>query len=216
MAELDLSKIVQIDFPDNQYVKEETKKTQIYLHHTVSGAGVEGDISSWLKDSQRIATHVIIDRNGVIHQCFSSKFWGYHLGVKSDVFKKYGLPYKNLDSTSIGVEIDAYGWLTESNGIYKTCYGNQFKGPITKYELAFKGYKHYETYTDKQIESLRQLLVFWCNRFQIPTKYNEDMWDVSKNALSGAPGVWTHVSVRNDKSDCHKQPELINMLKSLK
>jgi hypothetical protein len=35
-------------------------------------------------------------------------------------------------------------------------------------------------------------------------------------ALSGTPGVWTHVSYRADKSDCHPQIELINALKELK
>ena len=41
------------------------------------------------------------------------------------------------------------------------------------------------------------------------------MWDISDKALAGEAGVWTHVSFRTDKSDCHPQPELIQMLKSL-
>jgi hypothetical protein len=41
------------------------------------------------------------------------------------------------------------------------------------------------------------------------------MWDVSKNALSGKPGIYTHVSYRKDKSDCVPQPELITALQSL-
>jgi len=45
--------------------------------------------------------------------------------------------------------------------------------------------------------------------------YNGNMWDVNEDALNGEPGVWTHVSYRSDKSDCHPQPELIDVLKSL-
>ena len=41
------------------------------------------------------------------------------------------------------------------------------------------------------------------------------MWDVSKNALTGKPGVWSHTSYRFDKSDIHPQQEVIDMLKSL-
>ena len=38
------------------------------------------------------------------------------------------------------------------------------------------------------------------------------MWDISENALSGQPGIFTHTSVRSDKTDCHPQPELVRML----
>jgi hypothetical protein len=41
------------------------------------------------------------------------------------------------------------------------------------------------------------------------------MWEVSKEALKSVPGIWSHTSVRSDKSDCHPQLELIAMLKSL-
>ena len=42
------------------------------------------------------------------------------------------------------------------------------------------------------------------------------MWEVSQDALCGKPGIYTHVSFRKDKSDCHPQKELIQMLKELK
>ena len=64
-------------------------------------------------------------------------------------------------------------------------------------------------------ESVRQLLVFFGKKYSIPLSYNENMWDIAVEALSGEKGVWTHASYRSDKSDCHPQPELIEMLKSL-
>ncbi len=42
------------------------------------------------------------------------------------------------------------------------------------------------------------------------------MFETNKQALNGYHGVFTHVSYREDKSDCHPQPELIQMLKSIK
>ena len=41
------------------------------------------------------------------------------------------------------------------------------------------------------------------------------MWDVSKDALLGTPGIYTHNSYRRDKTDISPQPNMINMLRSL-
>jgi len=87
---------------------------------------------------------------------------------------------------------------------------------VQVYEQGFRGFYGFEKYTDAQIEAVRELLVFWNERYKIPLDYHDDMWDISNEALAGKAGVWTHVSYRKDKSDCHPQPELIEMLKSLK
>jgi len=41
-------------------------------------------------------------------------------------------------------------------------------------------------------------------------------WSPVTQAYALKPGVWTHVSYRSDKSDCHPDPNLIQMLKTLK
>jgi len=41
------------------------------------------------------------------------------------------------------------------------------------------------------------------------------MWEVSKKALKGESGIFTHNSIRKDKTDIFPQPEMIQMLKSL-
>jgi len=38
---------------------------------------------------------------------------------------------------------------------------------------------------------------------------------LNHNALEGHPGIWSHTSVRIDKSDIFPQPELLSMLRSL-
>jgi len=43
--------------------------------------------------------------------------------------------------------------------------------------------------------------------------YNSDIWDISRSALEGSPGIYTHVSFRKDKSDCQPQEELQEILK---
>jgi len=218
IPKLDLSKIIQYPFPESQYYKEEQLKTQIVLHHTVSGVGAEGDIKFWMSDSKKIATAFVVARDGVIYQCFSSKYWGYHLGLQTNTYKKYGATYHSLDKTSIGIEIDSYGALTNKNGTLYTAYNTVLNKPLefVQYVKPFRGSNYFEKYTQAQIDATAVLVNYLCDKYNIPKDYNESMWDVSKEALEGKPGVWSHVSVRTDKSDLHPQPEVITMLKSLK
>lgn len=205
---IDLSKIKSVSFPSNKYFKEIYDKKQIVLHHTVSGPGIRGDLATWLKYKSRIGTCIIIDRDGTPNQLFSSKYWAWHLGVGK----------KSLDSTSIGIEFDNWGPLYKDGNIYRTvAYKNKVNVPITQYQDKFRDEEYYESYTDAQIQTAGELIMFWNNRYGIPIDYKEDMWDVSKKALSGEPGIWTHCSYRPnpEKKDCHPQPELIDMLKSL-
>jgi len=40
-------------------------------------------------------------------------------------------------------------------------------------------------------------------------------FELNKQALAGAEGVWTHTNVRSDKFDLSPQPAVIEMIKSL-
>jgi len=218
LSKLDLKEIILVDFPYNQYVREETKKNQIVLHHTVSGQGVDGDIKWWLMTAERIATALIIQWDGKIFQCFSSKYWAYHLGAGNS----------NLDKHSIGIEIDSWGGLIEKNGLWYPAKWDDVKKKnipntnlkpvenVVIYDKQYRGFYGFEKYTDEQIESLRKLLIFFNEKYDIPLDYNEDMFTYSEKAINGVSGIWSHSSYRQDKSDVHPQKELIELLKSLK
>jgi len=208
-------KIKTVNFPETQYIKEEVNKTQIYLHHTVSGGSAQGDVDYWLSDDKRIATAIVIDRDGTPLQCFSTKYWGYHLGIPGSTFKKYKIPYQLLDKISIGVEIDSWGGLTKGKDNKWYSCTNKLVENVEEYPKGFRGYYAFEKYTNEQIQSLKELLLLWKDKYNIPLNYNDNIWDVNTNALKGIAGVYAHVSVRSDKSDCHPQKELIDMLKSL-
>jgi N-acetyl-anhydromuramyl-L-alanine amidase AmpD len=226
---INLTKIKTYPFPENKYFKEEFTKTQVVLHHTVSGPNVDGDVSTWLNCKDRVATAIIVARDGTPYQLFSSKYWAYHLGSGDH----------NQDRRSIGIEIDNWGWLTLGTGSlkayriekpkyfipwslkitnpnkYYTYYGNTVDVPVQYYPNKFRGYQYYEKYTDEQIQTVGELLLLWKDKYGISLKYNEDMWDLNQKAMKGEPGIWTHDSFRKDKTDCHPQPELIDMLKTL-
>lgn len=207
--ELELSKIEQFDLGDENYYKEETPKKQIVLHHTVSGPLAKNIIIGWQQTPERVATALVVGGSGNIVQAFSSKYWAHHLGLKLS-------NNTALNKGSIGIEICNWGGLTFNGTNYLNAYNKVVSGDsIMSYPKGFRGFKFFQKYNDSQIEATRQLLVFLCNRYQIPKTYNADMWDISQNALAGKPGIYTHVSYRADKSDCHPQPELIAMLKNL-
>lgn len=222
---LDLSKINFVGMDDNEYIRVETEKQQIYLHHTAGNSSGVRCIQHWNNDKRgRVATCIVISgkdakmsKDGEICQAYSSKYWAYHLGVKSDIFKAYGVPYKLLDKNSIGIEICNWGYLTERDGkFYNYVNGEVPKDEVTILDKAYKGKTYWHRYTDAQIESVRQLLVFWNERYGISITYNEcDFWEVSKRALRGENGTFTHNSVRPDKLDIYPCPRMIKMFKKL-
>lgn len=232
LEKLDLNKIISVNFPHDRYYRNITKKNKIVLHHTVSGRGVKGDINWWKTDRRRIATALIIDWKGDKYQLFSSKYWAHHLGVSNSIFYDYGInnmTNKKLNQSSIGIEIDAWGGLVRSNRNWYPAkwdkdlskyIANKSLKPIDSNNVAifpdgYRGFYGFEKYTDEQIESVRKLLIYWNEVYKIPLDYNDDMWDVSKNALNGKSGIWSHTSFRPDKSDCYPDERLIEMLKSL-
>lgn len=227
-----LKKIIQVSFPENQYIPEETKKTQIFLHHTVSPRdSAENVVDYWEQTKERVATAIVLNGDGIPYQLYSTKYWGYHLGLETEIFKLFGLPYKSLDKNSIGVEICSWGGLCQhTNGnwypskwdkVTKKIVANTSIDHIPTDQVwippsgKFKGFKGFHKYSDEQIESLRQLLLLWNERWGIPLTYNEDIFEINEDALSGIPGVYTHCSVNKGKSDIFPQDEMITMLKSL-
>lgn len=210
--------IRMIHFPATQFISEETRKKQIYLHHTASGPSGEGIFNWWASNPERVATCVAISgpgaNDGEIIQGFNSKYWGYHLGIKPSVFRKNGVSNRNLDKTSLGIEICNWGQLSPRNGKFYNYVGGEVTD-VCELDQPFKGWKYFHNYSDAQIESVKGLLKLWGQVYKIPLTYNDDIWDVTPRALRGEPGLFTHNSVRADKVDIYPHPKMIKMLKSL-
>ena len=216
IPKLDTSKIVQVRLKETQYYQEEFPKKQIVLHHTVSNGNAKNVMSWWAKTPAKVGTAFIIDREGIIHQCFSSKHWAHHLGTKAK-------NNKQLNQESIGIELCSWGPLTrKENPMLKgspkffSSSGTEVpKEEVVKLEKPFRGHLYYQKYTSSQLKSLQILVNYLCEMYTIPKNYKADMWDYSRSAMIGSPGIYTHVSFRKDKSDCFPQIEIINILKSL-
>ncbi len=217
IPKLDTSKIVQVRLKETQYYQEEFSKKQIVLHHTVSNGNAKNVMLWWAKTPAKVGTAFIIDREGIIHQCFSSKHWAHHLGTKSK-------QNKQLNQESIGIELCSWGPLTrKENPMLKgspkffSSKGTEVpKEEVVKLEKPFRGHLYYQRYTEKQLKSLQILMNYLCEMYKIPKTYYSDIWDYSRMAMKGNPGIYTHVSFRKDKSDCFPQSDLTRIIMDLK
>lgn len=211
-----LSSIKQLDF-NGRYIDKEFTKTQIVLHHTVSNGSAQDVVNYWKQLPTKVGVCMIIERDGTINQLFSSKYYAGHLGLKPDHFNEYGIPYTDLNKTSIAIELISWGGLKVINNKVFNAYNKEVVNePVTILDKPYRGYTHYQSYTPQQIESVRKLLLYWGERYDIPLDYNENIWDVCEDALEGTPGIFVHTSYRKDKSDLFPDKGIIDMLKSLK
>ena len=214
--EFDQSKIVQHRLSNDQFFQDVHQKKQIYLHHTAGGGNPIAVAKYFQQKQERVATAFVIGEKGTIVQLFSSKHWAYHLGLKPEVFAEKGVNYQSLDKISIGIEICNFGMLKKQNGNFINYIGGKVdRSQVTELNGKYKGHIFWQRYTDEQIESTRQLLVYLCDTYGISKEYNNSIFDIDKRALRGENGIFTHNSVRHDKSDIYPCPRMIEMLQNL-
>ena len=188
-------KIIKKYLPLSEYSKIEyeqyglQQKNHIVLHHTVS-AGEKGVYEWWCSDGKKVATAYVIDKDGTIYEYFDPKYWSYHLGGKAA---------KIHNINSIGIEIANEGALIkQENGFYWFNGKNKYKGEV--YEKEYRGIKYWATYNNKQITAVAELIIYLCNKFNIP-KTVYDKLDFNYELLNNFRGIIYHCNVRQDKTD---------------
>lgn len=178
--------IKDIFLGSDEYFHTEFNKTIIYLHHTAGSHRPDWVVSGWDKDSnsdgsiRRIATPFVIGGkstsdgdeswDGVIVRAFPEKMWAWHLGAANT--------NGAFDKISIAIEICNYGQLTRGkDGVFYN-YVNKPVPPDQVVELPnqFRGFKYYHKYTDKQLQSLRELLLYLSNTFGINLRMGLREW----------------------------------------
>jgi N-acetyl-anhydromuramyl-L-alanine amidase AmpD len=203
----------KIDFDKKHYYDEDVVKKQIYLHHTAGNSSGESVFQWWAQTPDRVATFCAISGDGTVVQGFEPSKWAYHLGIGTKHFGEHKLKYTNLDKVSIGIEICNWGQLTPDGTKFSTYTKRQIpSSEIIKLDQPFKGYQYWHNYTDAQIDALEELLCDLQGRFQIPLAVSGDLFSINKKAFLGEPGLYTHNSVRKDKTDIYPHPKLIEML----
>ena len=197
-------RLKQWQLPKKNYYQTLYEKNQLVVHHTAGGSAKSAYywFTERMDGKGTISVPYVIERDGTIFQLFSSPLmFGYHLGENIT-----GI----LNKRSIAIELVSWGGITE-----KEIGKSVTEIEVVEYDKPFRGYKYFQNYTEPQLESLSGLLQVLSFATNIPLNYKyEDFFAKSKKALAGERGLFSHASFRNDKSDCHPQPEMIKLLSS--
>ena len=220
-----------------EFFNTETPKDSIYLHHSDGAYRPDWTISSWDRQDNvkgtkvRSAKSYVIGSlsskgtsdqyDGLLYESFDPIYWSHHLGIKS----------KNntfINQKSIAIELCNYGSLSKSKEgrFYTKSKVEIDESFVTKLDISFRGSIYYQAYTEKQIESLRLLILNLSDRFDIDVSKgikkelieSSDVniaFGINNKALSGYPGIWSHSNVRIDRNDVYPCPRIIEMLKGL-
>lgn len=227
---LDVTKINQEELTPNQYFKEDCSavKKQILLHFTAGAPSAANTIHGWQFNPERVGTAFVISRgsktekDGEIFQAFGSKYWAYHIAFSKNT-NKVPSKYHNFTletqraKESVAVEICNWGCLIkDKDGNFR----NYVNGIVPANEVVtldkpHRGYIYYHDFSVNQIASLKELIIYLCDKYKISKKYNPDMWDISTRALDGENGIWGHCSFRSDKFDVAPLPKLVKMLQDI-
>jgi hypothetical protein len=230
--------------PKKEYMEGPTKKEWFFLHHTAGWENPFNVIDSWARDNRGpAATEFLIGgqritnndstHDGVIVQCMPEGAYGWHLGVGR----------RKVHTHSVGVELNNFGYLTKG-GYHTTVEGKKTwirKTPgkfytyvgtlanseqVIELEQEFRGYKYWHNYSDAQIESLKQLILFIQERDNInPVKGLVELikekgafkaFDfMNLKHVTDTPGLWCHTNVQRGKFDLYPHPKLVEMLLNL-
>ena len=144
---------------------------------------------------------------------------------------------------SISIEVCSAGRLDKIGDKYYTWYKAEVDpSQVCTLNVPYKGRLYYHKYSEKQIESLKALLILLSEKHGIdlqigvigemkrianqgPQNYGSAVrgnvgitaaWEFSEEACAGKwRGLLTHGQVRKDKDDMHPQQNLIDMLMNI-
>jgi len=216
----------------DEYVRDYGKIEPLgfFIHHTAGWDNPYNVVRNWNNDKRgRVATQYVIGgsnvkgktkHDGVVVECFPNNYLGWHLG-KVGAFK--------ISKLSGGVELCNFGYLTKKGDKYYTYVNTEVKPEyVCDLGYKFRGHQYWHAYTDKQIESLRLLILHLRDIYPKMDLVNglpkllkdgvhpKDAFEFNADAYNAKQfGLWTHTNVRKDKFDCFPQPELVEMLKQL-
>jgi hypothetical protein len=226
--------------PKDEYLAGPTAKEYLFLHHTAGGHNPYQVVDMWARDTRgRIATEFVLGGpacngkndtfDGELVQCVPTGGYGWHLGDNGSM---------HMHKHSVGIEVCNYGYVTkggykngktwiakDANKYYNYGGGEVIESHVTTLDKSFRGHKTWHRYSDKQIEVLKNWILFIANRDNIDVRKGL-IEEIKKKGAAGfewnedayygrVKGMWTHTNTRKDKVDMFPQPELIEMLLSI-
>ena len=208
--------------PPNEYMTG-SKPEYVFLHHTAGWHNPFRTVDHWGRDNRgKVATEFVLggqsikgdddQHDGVLVQCTPEGGWGWHLGRGRS----------HMHQNSVGIEVNNFGWIKDGKTYADT---RADRSQIVVLSKPFRGYSTWHRYSDKQIEVLRDWILWIGERDGIDIReglpkliksIGADAFEYIQDVRDGKlKGLWTHTNVRKDKVDMFPQPELMDMLVSL-
>jgi hypothetical protein len=223
---LEVEKALEIKkhyMPVGTYFPGPVKKQWIFLHHTAGWEDPYQVADMWARDNRgNVATEFILGgqsvRNsntkfdGELIQCFPEGGYGWHTGTGNSVMHR----------NSVAIEVCNMGQIVNGRTYVNTpADPNQ----IVKLAKPFRGFQFWHKYSDAQIETLKQWILFIADKYDIDPRVGlveyvkargADGFDVlDLDRANKTPGMYSHTNVIRGKVDMFPQQELIDMLLSL-
>ena len=216
-------KIIKHYMPEDAYFKGPVKKQWLFLHHTAGWENPYQVADMWARDNRgNVATEFILGGqsikdgsskfDGEIIQCFPEGGYGWHTGTGNSVMHR----------NSVGIEVCCMGQIVDG----KTYVGTKADpSQVVKLAKPFRGFQYWHRYSDQQINTLKNWILFMSNKYNIDPRVGLVEWVRAKGAdgfdvldltkANSTPGMYSHTNVMKGKVDMFPQQELIDMLLSL-
>ena len=163
-------------------------KKQIILTHTSrDGAEYVTSLKTRHNGKYMKVPHYLIRKDGRVFQL-----------LDPEMYSDYLKDYKNQKQTIV-ITLENLGWLKKNplNASYINWIGNIYSEGV--YERKWRGHFFWDPYTDSQMDSLQQLCVDLCERFEIPKTCIGH--NVKVDGIERFEGIVTRSNYTTDSTD---------------
>lgn len=177
----------KVDFVKSPNIGGAMKPQFLIIHYTASGPG--SDIAKYFSSSAaKVSAHLVVRRDGTIKQCVPFNVTGWHAG-KSSWTDLTGKSHIGLNTSSIGIEIENWGPLTETGSGWASWTGAAVGAGVIKAAHKFGGpVRGWEMYTDDQIASVIGASQAICAKYGIEEILGHE--DISPGRKSDPGPAW--------------------------
>jgi len=224
----------------DEYYAGPTKKEWIFLHHTAGWQNPYNTIKNWNNDDRgKIGTEFVLGGpsikgndnqfDGVLVQAFPEGGYAWHNSTGSGP----------IHTNSVGIEICNFGYATKGgyrkdrkwialnpNEFYTYAGSSVHTSQLVTLAKPFRGHSVWHRYSDKQIEVLKDWILWIANRDGIDPRKGlvEQIHKLGGHAAldlicpdlaKRTKGMWSHTNITSQKVDIFPQQEIIDMLVSL-
>lgn len=170
---------------DNNYYSKKFKKTQIVIGNTYrSGMLHYGSwVNRWNGSYKKTSTFTI-DKDGVIFNHFNPEYYSDFIGVEQD-------------KSNISISLVNEGWLRKDslNNKFIDWLGNIFTGTTDDIlEKKWRNQTFWVKYTDKQVDSTKNLLKYLTEKYNIRDK------SIGSNVFSESVDIYQGITYRSNYS----------------